>query len=319
MTPSDSSGSRAASRIISPAAGAFSGFPRLTGLNTASYGMGLNIGPANSNLYAYDKPTAVVNSTYIQGNHTYKAGADWRIEAYRDRNVRGSQGIYGFGPNETGLPYLQSSTVGGSTIGSAYASFLLGLATSASLQTPQDPQFRKSSWSLFVQDNWKLTRKLTLDYGIRWDLQGGANEIHDRFAEFSANTQNPSAGGLPGATIYSGYGEGRCNCKFTNTYPYAIGPRIGVAYQITPKTVLRAGWGITYGNTSNFNYISNTAILGGASIGYNQISFIAPAFGTPAANFAQGLPYTQAQLYPSTLSPGIVPFTGQLNSPPYWI
>ncbi len=295
------------------------GFPRITGLTTSSYGMGLNMGPANANKYAIDKPTGVLNATYVIGNHSYKGGADWRIDAYRDRNVRGSQGIWNFSNNETGLPYLQSGSLSGGNIGNAYASFLLGLADSASVQTPQDPQFRKMSWSLFVQDNWKITRKLTLDYGLRWDYQGAADEIHERLAEFSPTTPNPSAGGLLGATIYEGYGPGRCNCRFTNTYGLAIGPRIGVAYQITPNTVFRGGWGITYGNTSNFNYISNTPILGGGPIGYNQISFVAPGFGTPAATFANGLPYTQAQLYPATLSPGIVPFTGQLNSPPYWL
>jgi hypothetical protein len=293
------------------------GFPRLTGLNTNSYGMGLNMGPANANKYALDKPTGVVNATYVAGNHTFRAGADWRIDAYRNRNVVGSYGIWGFGPNETGLPYLQSSSSGGGTIGNAYASFLLGLATSASVNTPQDPQFRKMSWSFFLQDNWKVTRKLTFNYGIRWDRQGAPDEIHQRIAEFSPTTPNPSAGGLPGATIYEGNGPGRCNCKFTSTYPYALGPRLGIAYQITPKTVLRAGWGITYGTTSNFNYV--TSSLGGGAIGYNSISFVAPGFGTPAATFAQGLPYTQAQLYPTTLSAGIVPFTGQLNGPPYWM
>jgi hypothetical protein len=295
------------------------GFPRLTGLTTASYGMGLNMGPANANKYAVDKPTLVLNAAYVVGNHSYKVGADWRIDAYRDRNVRGSQGIWNFSNNETAMPYLQSASVGGSAIGNAYASFLLGLADSASVQTPQDPQFRKTSWNLFIQDNWKITRRLTLSYGLRWDYQGGADEIHQRLAEFSATTPNPSAGGLPGATIFEGNGPGRCNCSFTNTYPYAVGPRLGVAYQVDSKTVFRAGWGLTYGTTSNFNYISNTAILGGGSLGYNQISFVSPGFGTPAATFGQGLPYTQAQLYPTTLSAGIVPFTGQLNSPPYWI
>jgi hypothetical protein len=295
------------------------GFPRITALTTASYGMGLNMGPANANKYAVDKPTAVLNATYVIGSHSFKTGADWRIDAYRDRNVRGTQGIWNFSANETGLPYLQASSLGGASLGSAYASFLLGLADSASVQTPQDPQYRKMSWSLFIQDDWKVTRKLTLSYGLRWDYQGAADEIHQRFAEFSPTTPNPSAGGLLGATIYEGNGPGRCDCSFTHTYPYAIGPRLGVAYQITPKTVFRGGWGFTYGTTVNFNYISNTPIIGGASIGYNDVSFVAPSFGTPAATFAQGLPYTQAQLYPTTLSGGIVPFPGQLNSPPYFI
>ena len=299
--------------------GTFTGFPRLTGLTTGGYGMSINMGPANANKYAIDKPTAVLNASYVTGNHSFKVGGDWRIDAYRDRNVRGTQGIWTFSNNETAQPYIQSGSLGGANLGNAYASFLLGLADSAAVQTPQDPQFRKMSWSFFGQDTWKVTRKLTLTYGVRWDRQGAADEIFHRLAEFSPTTPNPSAGGLLGATIYEGDGPGRCNCSFTNTYNLGFGPRLGVAYQITPKTVFRGGWGLTYGQTASFGYISNTSILGGASIGYNSISFVAPGFGTPAATFAAGLPYTQAQLYPTSLSAGIVPFAGQLNAPPYWI
>jgi len=295
------------------------GFPRLNGLSTNGYGMTLNLGPTNANKYAVDKPTALINATWVVGSHTFKGGADWRIDAYRDRNVRGTQGIWTFDNSMTGLPYLGSTSTGGGQLGNAYADFLLGLATSASVQTPQDPQYRKTSWSLFVQDSWKVNRKLTLTYGIRWDLQNAWREIWDRIGEFSPTTPNPSVGGLLGATIYAGYGAGRCNCEFTSAYPYAVQPRLGAAYQIDSKTVFRAAWGLTYGTTSNSNYISNTSILGGGSIGYNSISFVAPGFGSPAATFAQGLPYTQAQMYPTTLSAGIVPFPGQLNSPPYWI
>jgi len=294
------------------------GFPRLNALLTGSYGMALNMGPSNANKYALDKPTAVLTASYVKGSHTFKIGANWRIDAYRDRNIRGSYGIYTFSNAETAIPYEQTGSIGGVNLGNGYASFLLGLADSAQVQTPQDPQYRKMSWSLFIQDDWKITRKLTLNYGLRWDMQGAPNEIHQRVAEFSATTPNPSVGGLMGATIYEGSGPGRCNCDFVGKYPYAVGPRLGLAYQLDSKTVIRAGWGVTYGTTSSFSYISNTAILGGASIGYNSISFVSPGFATPAATFAQGLPYTQAQLYPTTLSAGIVPFTGQLNSPPYW-
>jgi hypothetical protein len=295
------------------------GFPEITGLSTNGYGMGLNMGPTNANKYAVDKPTAVVNATWVRGSHSYKMGADWRIDAYRDRNVRGSQGIWNFDNSMTGLPYLGSTSVNGGQLGNAYADFLLGLSGSASVETPQDPQYRKTSWSLFVQDAWKVTRKLTVTYGIRWDLQNAWREIHDRIGEFSPTTPNPSVGGLLGATIWAGYGAGRCNCEFTSAYPYAIGPRLGVAYQIDSKTVFRAGWGLTYGTTADSHYISNFPIIGGGSIGYNEITFVSPGFAQPAATFAQGLPYTQAQLYPATLDPGITPSPGQLNPPPYWM
>ena len=84
------------------------GFPRLTALSTGGYGMSLNMGPANANKYAIDKPTAVLNTSYVTGNHSFKVGADWRIDAYRDRNVRGTQGIWNFSNNETADPYIQS-------------------------------------------------------------------------------------------------------------------------------------------------------------------------------------------------------------------
>jgi hypothetical protein len=146
------------------------------------------------------------------------------------------------------------------------------------VNSPQDPQFRKTSWSLFLQDGWKITRRLTLDYGIRWDYQGQGHEIHNRLAEFSPSTANPSAGGLLGATSYDGYGPGRCNCSFTHAYPYVVGPRLGLAYQIDSKTVLRAGWGVTYGPTDSYNYITNAPILG---VGFNQLVFTSPSYGVP--------------------------------------
>ena len=82
--------------------------------------MGLNMGPANANKYALDKPTGVISVSDIRGNQSYKIGADWRIDAFRNRNPVGSQGIWGFGPNETAIPGLGSPSVGGGAIGSAY-------------------------------------------------------------------------------------------------------------------------------------------------------------------------------------------------------
>jgi hypothetical protein len=137
------------------------GFPRINGISTNGYGMTLSMGPSNANKYAVDKPTAVLNVSWVHGSHSFKMGADWRIDAYRDRNVRGTQGIWTFDNSMTGLPYLGATSVSGGQLGTGYADFLLGLATSATVQTPQDPQYRKTSWSLFVQDAWKMNRKLT--------------------------------------------------------------------------------------------------------------------------------------------------------------
>lgn len=217
------------------------GFPRLNGLSSP-FGGAPTLGVSTRSDRIMQKPSAALSITSVRGNHTYKAGAEWRIDAITNRSRRG-MGIYNFSPAQTAQPYLQTTNVSGSTLGFAYASFLLGMANSAELHANVDAQFRKTSWALFVQDNWKATRKLTLDYGLRWDLQQPLREIHGRFMTFDPNVPNPTAGGLSGGVNYDGYGPGACQCRLVDTYPYAFGPRLGFAYNFLPKTVLRGGWG----------------------------------------------------------------------------
>src|SRR5262249_4813296 len=134
------------------------------GFTGAALGAGssVNFGPSNANSYFDTAVTASTNLTYIRGNHTYKLGAEWRINSWSDRNSRGSQDILNFNAAQTGLPYLQSTNIGGGTVGFPYASFLLGLADSANVNAVQDPQLRKRAWGLFLQDTWKITSRLTL-------------------------------------------------------------------------------------------------------------------------------------------------------------
>ena len=130
----------------------------------------------------------------------------------------------------------------------------------------------KHSWGVFVQDNWKITRKLTLDYGLRWDWQQAPHEIHGTFSMFAP--QHPESFGrrIARRYYYAGNGTGRCGCDFTPPYMYAIGPRLGAAYQIDAKTVIRAGWGFTYGATAADNFIGNNSIIGLGSNSYSMSS-----------------------------------------------
>lgn len=289
------------------------GFPRVAGLNSAvGGGLSMGLGPTNANKYYNDKWTSVASATYIRGNHTIKGGAEFRQDVWTDRNSRGAQGILNFTPNETSLPYLQNANLNGGNVGFAYASFLLGLTNNASVNAIQDPQWRKKSWGLYLQDTWKITRKLTLDYGLRWDLQSQGHEIHDRNSTFGPTIPNAAAGGLPGGIVYEGFGTGRCNCRFTDTYPYAIGPRLGVAYQIDDKTVVRAGWGVSYANLPAYSYFTNSAILG---VGFDQFTWESASFGDPAVTLRNGLQYNVGDLYKASLDPSLRPSPGQLNAP----
>ena len=297
---------------VSPA-----GFPRLVNLLGANGGVSSTLGPVNANRYTNDKPTVVWSGTLIRGNHTYKSGGEWRRDIWSDINTRGSQGIYNFSSAQTGLPYLQTTSVGGGTIGFSYASFLLGLANDASTANKQDPQIRKSAYGLYIQDTWKVSRKLTLDYGLRWDYEQGWKELHNRTAIFGPSVANPSAGGLLGGTQYEGSGPGaHCNCSFAKVYPFAFGPRFGAAYQLNGKTVVRGGWGVVYGRTADGAYITNTAIVG---VGYNTLTFSNPSYGEAGAILRNGLSYNPADLSAATFDPGIRPNPGTVNPPPYYI
>jgi hypothetical protein len=292
-----------------------SGFPQISGLSAATNGgMASTVGPTNAGTYHNDKPTTVGSVTWIRGNHSYRAGGEWQKDIWTSVSSGGTYGNYGFSAAQTAQPYLNTTTIGGNSIGFPYASFLLGAVNSGSVSNFQDGQWRKHNFGFYVQDTWRINRKLTLDYGVRWDYQTAYKELYSRNSEFAPNTPNPSAGGLPGATQYEGYGQNRCNCSFTNTYPYAVGPRIGVAWQLAPKTVLRAGWGFVYGTTAVVNYQ-----LGGAlGTGFNTLSFSNPAYGQQALSLQNGLHYNTADLYAATLDPGIRPTAGQINSPgPY--
>ncbi len=289
-----------------------SGFPRINNLGQGAFGgMALAMGPSNANRYYDGKWTSVASATYIKNNHTFKLGGEFRLDSWTDRNTRGSQGIVNFSPTQTSYPALQGRPLTGGS-GFAYASFLLGSVNDAAVNAVQDPQWRKKSWALYIQDAWKVTRKFTLDYGLRWDYLTQGHEIHFRNSMFGPSVPNPSAGGLPGAISFEGYGKGRCDCQFTDNYPYAIGPRLGGAYQLNEKTVIRAGAGIVYSNLPTLAYLTNAAILG---VGFDQQTFTTPSYAEPALFLKDGLPINLSQIYTATFDPGLRPNLGQLNQP----
>ncbi len=291
------------------------GFPRIAGLTSSQGGM-FGMGPTNANYYWYGKLTVPLSVNWVHGNHSFKLGAEYRLESYTDRNTRGSSGVLNFTANETGLPSTQGQNLGGGGIGFPYASFLLGLVNNGTVNAPQDPQWRNSRWGLYFQDTWKIRRNVTLDYGMRWDLEDQGHEIWSRNSMFGPSVPNPSAGGLLGGMVYEGNGPNRCNCKFIPRYPYAIGPRLGVAWQIDKKTVLRAGWGVVYANLATYSYFTNSAILG---VGIDQLSFTNANFGEPAITLKDGLIYNPADLRKVTLDPGGRPTPGSVSSPNYYL
>lgn len=260
-------------------------FPALSiGSQSVAVGGMSSIGPTIQGNQYERRPAGNVSMSWVKGSHTIKAGAEYRLEKYPDYNFSNTAGLYTFGANATQQTSLQGLNTSQGFHGMNFASFMLGGLSAAQLDAPLAASLSKSQTSLFLQDNWKVTRKLTLDYGLRWDYGTYAREHYGRYANFSMTVPNPSAGGRPGGRIY----EATCNCNFANNYPYAIGPRIGVAYQINKKTVVRTGIGVVY---------SYTQTTGGSSV--RSANAGTPGFGMTVGQFADGIPAHVRPVWPN--------------------
>lgn len=277
------------------------GFPRLGPIGDSVLGgMALPFGTGNHTLLFDQKATGIVNLSWIHGNHTSKFGGDWKLETSSPLIYNNLTPTFNFSGAQTAQPLYGQALPNGTGTGSAWASFLLGLYDNASAGNASTPQNRRKSLALFAQDTWKLTRKLTLDYGLRWDYQGPLGELWDRQSSFSPTAPNPNANGLLGAVIYAGKGPGRCDCQLLPAYRLAFAPRIGAAYQLNAKTVLRAGWGLVYGPLSPTTVAPSTA-----SMGFNVVNIPAPGNGVAAGTISKPLALDPGLLYGAAYDAGL--------------
>lgn len=278
-------------------------FPVVQGLTATTGGGMASMGPGQEIRLNNTKPTANASLTWVRRNHTFKFGGDSRFEGFVAKSQTYANVYMVFNPNETGLPSLSGVPLP-ATVGFNYASFLLGAVDNGFDAVPSDTRVGTHNLSGFAQDSWKITRRLTIDYGLRYDFETYPREEHGRIPIFSASTANPAAGGRLGAVAFDGYGPGHCNCSIAHNYPYAFGPRIGLAYQLTPKTVLRAGAGVSYGRTDDNNALS--FVTGSLQL------YTTPSYGDPAYLMRNGVPYHV--VFPN-FDPGQTPLPGTTNSP----
>jgi hypothetical protein len=240
------------------------------------------------------RPTAQLNLSWVKGNHTYKFGGDVRFDGYPDNTFSNTSGQFSWSTNQTTTPFFQAAALGGLFSGFPYASLLLGMPNQIVVAQPTTTRGGRGFYAWFAQDTWKVTRKLTFDYGLRWDLFTYPREQYGRSPTLAPKLPNPNAGGQPGASLF----EATCRCRFAHNYPYAYAPRLGLAYQLNDKTVLRVGFGLSYAMSQGGGQGS-----AGANTTYSPLNFGEPAVH---ANYrwSDGLP--PATSWPN-LSPGLFP------------
>jgi hypothetical protein len=180
---------------------------------------------------------------WTRGRHSIKFGGNFWPEYSNAREGFQSSGAFSFSNLTTSQPNNSKYTSWGNSL----ASFLLGELSSASVSEPYARGERFRSYALFAQDEWRATQRLTLSYGLRWEGNGAPFEPNGAASGFSPLLSNPGAGGRLGALVYAGNGAGRSGSRSLSDGWYGgYGPRLGVAYQATSKTVIRASGGIYF-------------------------------------------------------------------------
>ncbi len=206
-------------------------------------------------------PTFTDSLSKVIGSHTLKFGAEYRKSLANFFGGNGAYGTLNFAAAQTALPYVSADASIYSLIGSPFASFLLGEVGSAGLNSPVHMSYRYSDYAFYAQDDFRITSRLTINYGLRYDLHRPLTEKYFRISSFVADLPNPAAGNIPGALGFLGFGAGHVGRKsWLDTDMKDFGPRLGLAYKVSNKTVLRGGFGVVYGRleVNTFDPIQST-------------------------------------------------------------
>ena len=272
-------------------------FPGISfGTNTAGLGAvanALTTYTTNSNSTATqittpNNFTLVDNLQYTRGAHSITAGITIQWQEINNANPATYTGILSlsFNPADTSQFTGTSLTTTGST-GNSYASYLLGAVggtPSLGLQPVAEVGGRYRPIAPYLEDTWKVNHKLTVDGGIRWDYLPPYREVKDRWSFLNPTLTNTASGNLGALEFAGSYGGAgvSCGCRTPiNTYYANYGPRLGITYAFTDKTVFRGGIGRV------FSQGGGVGGRGGAYQGTGQLGFNVTATG-PAETLTGG-------------------------------
>jgi hypothetical protein len=206
------------------------GLPDLDINGTGGFQMGYRCNcPLDEREFIYD---GVANVTMIRGNHSFKFGATYEFAGnLRLPSDDHRAGVYEFDPGVT--------TLGPSTGGLGLASFLIGAPDQfrrfSQLSTTQED--RQDRMFYYAQDTWRVTQKLTLNYGLRWDTW---------FPDYSLNSGQGGRYDVTNNIVYIPGVGGVSKSGNSKTQWHNFEPRLGIAYALNPQTVIRTGYGRSY-------------------------------------------------------------------------
>jgi hypothetical protein len=274
---------------------------RLPRIDTTGYS---SLSVQNQNWNPVDAHDFAVNMTKVHGTHTIRGGVGYRIYKRNSTDLGTSSGTLTFGTNWTRGPF---DTSGSSPIGQGLASLLYGLPTTGSFPINANYAEQAKILAAYVQDDWKVNRNLTLSIGLRYELPSPMTERFDRSVEgFDFGAASPIQAAVKAAYAANPIPQispdqfrvlGGLTFPNVNGNPRTLWnynkknfmPRVGLAYSLTPLTVIRAGFGIYFepNGVPNFDVIQT---------GFTQATQLVPSLdngqhyvGTLANPFPNGL------------------------------
>ncbi len=227
-------------------------FPRLNFFTTGTTTEYQQLGRNSRNSETTTGLSVQPNFSWMKGRHNIRGGLDMRLTWYT-REINNNLFVLSFDRRFTQRAFNQGDALSGNSI----ASFLLGAAASGAIDNNFYPTLRWNYYAPWVQDDWRLTDRLTLNLGLRWDLNTPVYEEQNRLNYgFDETTVNPVTSRInqqqfPGYVVRGGLGF--VDVDGNPIYPYQfdknnIQPRLGFAYMLTDETVLRGGYGLYFIN-----------------------------------------------------------------------
>ncbi|WP_031499598.1 TonB-dependent receptor [Bryobacter aggregatus] len=237
--------------------------------------------------------------TKVAGKHTLRAGFELRLNQGSNQQTSQPSGTFNFNATLTSNPQNRTNN------GNGLASFILGQTASASADRVVGSTMRAPSYTAFIQDDFRVTRRLTLNLGLRYDFQKQPTEMNNGVSNYSLSLNDPTTG-LPGRMIYAGVDGAPTSFRKEDYNDF--GPRFGFAYDVggNARTVVRGGYAIFYPAIFFRNNFYSTS-----GFGSTTTTYVAPGGNSDYAAFqlSQGFPTPLVQPQGSKLGPN--PFIGQ--------
>lgn len=227
------------------------------------------------------------NMSWVRGRQTWKFGAELRQYNANNHRPGSSSGNFTFGRNWTQRDPQRADALSGNEM----ATFLTGAVSSGSVDNNSWPAYKNFYTAFFVQNDWKITRTLTLNLGLRWDYESPLVERYNRqVSGFAFGQASPLQ--VPGLNLQGGLlfaddkNRGAFNSDYNNWQP-----RVGVAWQFRPKWVFRGGYGISYlgqnASGADTGFSRPTPVIASTDNNLTPASFINDPF--PRAVYPSGL------------------------------